>query len=189
MRLTNSSHMNGLEQNRANPPVGDAPKNLLLSADQRKFRVCLAALITGVLVGAALLPLPPAGLYSLPTCAFKGITGLPCGLCGGTRAAWAFLHGDLSRALYLNIAALPAVIAVFGVALVLACEAVCGRALTDWNALLLRFRSLLPIGMVLFCLFWFVHLVGALRETKRELVDLRNPIALAAHKRFSFPSQ
>jgi hypothetical protein len=178
-----------LEPNGEKPGLAETAANLLLSRDQRRFRVCLAALIAGLLLSVALLPLPSAQFSYLPTCAFKGISGLPCGLCVGTRAAQAFLRGDLSRALYLNIAALPVVIALLVVAFVQASEALRGKAVTDWNALFLRFRPLLPIALVLFCLFWFVHVIEALRETKRELVDLRNPIALAVHKRFGSPSQ
>ena len=37
----------------------------------------------------------------------------------------------------------------------------------------------------LLCIYWLVHLMDALRAPKSELVDLRNPIARAVHKRFS----
>ena len=95
------------------------------------------------------------------------------------------LRGDLSRALYLNVAALPAVIAFVATAWVLAWEALRGRTFGDWNALLRRLRSLLPIMVALLCIYWLVHLMDALRGPKSELVDLRNPIARVVHKRFS----
>jgi hypothetical protein len=157
-----------------------------LRVDQRKSRAVASAIIVAALVAAALLPLaPPSGFPGLPVCVFKGATGLPCPLCGGTRATQALLRGDLSRALYLNVVALPAVIAFVATALVLAWEGLRGRTFGNWNALLRRFRSLLPIMVALLCIYWLVHLMDALRGPKSELVDLRNPIARAVHKRFS----
>lgn len=38
----------------------------------------------------------------MPPCLFKTLTGYPCPGCGGTRAAYALLHGDLLRALLIN---------------------------------------------------------------------------------------
>jgi len=161
----------------ANPP---------LRPDQRKFRAILASVIVALLVGAALLPLPsPSRLPGLQICAFKGTTGLPCPLCGGTRAAQALMRGDLSRALYLNVAALPAVIALVAVASLLGYEALRGRVLSDWNTLLSRLRSLLPAMVAILCIYWMVHLMDAVRGSKSELVDLHNPIARAVCQRFS----
>ena len=159
-----------------------------LRLDQRKFRAAAAAIIVAMLVGAALLPLaPPSRFPGLPICVFKSATGLPCPLCGGTRATQALLRGDLSRALYLNVAALPAVITFVAAALVLGCEAMRGRALGDWDALLRRLRLLLPIMVALLCIYWLVHLMNALHGPKSELVDLHNPIARTVHKRLSRP--
>ena len=81
-----------------------------LRLDQRKFRATAAAVIVAMLAGAAVLPLaPPSRFSGLPTCVLKSATGLPCPFCGGSRATQALLCGDLSRAVYLNVAALPAV--------------------------------------------------------------------------------
>ncbi len=157
--------------------------------DQRKPRAVMAAVIIAMLAGLALLPLvpplvPPFALPGLPTCAFKSATGLPCPFCGGTRAAQALLRGELSRALYLNVAALPALVVFVAVALVLGWEALFGRSLGDWDALFGRLRSFVPVMVVLLCIYWLVHVVDALRGPKPELVDLRNPIARAVQKRF-----
>jgi hypothetical protein len=95
------------------------------------------------------------------------------------------LRGEFSRALYLNVAALPAVVAFVAAALVLGWEAFFGRSLGDWNALPGKLRSLLPVMVVLICAYWLVHVADALRGPKPELVDLRNPIARAIHNRFS----
>jgi hypothetical protein len=157
-----------------------------LRVDQRKSRAVASAFIVAMLVAAALLPLaPPFGFPGSPVCVFKGATGLPCPLCGGTRATQELLRGDVDRALYLNAAALPAVIAFVATACSLALEALRGRTFGDWNVLLRKFRSLLPIMIALVCIYWLLHLIDALRGPKSELVDLRNPIARAVHKRFS----
>jgi hypothetical protein len=156
-----------------------------LRPDQRKSRASAAAIIVAMLVGASLLPLtPPPKFPGLPLCVLKSATGLPCPFCGATRATQALLRGDLSRALYLNVAALPAVITFVTAAIVLGLEAMRGRAFGDWDALLRRLRSILPILAALLCVYWVLHVVNALRAPKSELVDLRNPIAHAIHKRF-----
>jgi hypothetical protein len=161
-----------------------------LRPDQRKFRAILASVIVVLLGGAAVLPLAsPGGLLSLQTCAFKGVTGLPCPLCGGSRAVQAVLRGDLARALDLNVAALPAVVGLVAVTMALGCEAIGGHAIIDWNALLPRLRSLLPIFVAALCLYWIVHLVDAIRSVKSELVNLHNPIARAVCQRFSAHKQ
>jgi Protein of unknown function (DUF2752) len=169
----------------ANPFKKDASRPPL-RLDERKSRAIASAIIVAMLVAAAILPLaPPSGFPGLPACVFKNATGLPCPLCGGTRATQALLRGDLSRALYLNVAALPAAIAFVAAAWILALEAWHGRRLGDWNAPLRRLRSMLPIMVALLCIYWLVHLMDALRGPKSELVDLHNPIARAIHKGFS----
>ena len=86
-------------------------------------------MIIALLGGAAFLPIAPVpGFPNLSVCVFRSATGLPCPLCGGTRAAQAVLRGDFSRALYLNPAALPAVVAIAAIVLVLVWEAFRGRA-------------------------------------------------------------
>jgi hypothetical protein len=174
--LERKEEENAFEKSASSPP---------LRFDQRKSRAVAALIIVATLVAAALLPLaPPSGFPSLPVCVFKGATGLPCPLCGGTRATQALLRGDFSRALYLNVAALPAVIAFVATASVLAWEALRGRATGDWNTLLPRLRSLLPIMLASLSVYWLVHLSDAIRGPKPELVDLRNPIACAVHNAF-----
>jgi hypothetical protein len=141
-------------------------------------------MIVAMLGGAALLPLaPPFALPALSLCAFKSLTGLPCPLCGGTRALQALLRGDFAHAFYLNAAALPALVAIGAIAILLAWEAFRGRA-ANWEMLVGRLRSLLPMMVTLLCVYWFVHLTSALRGPKPELVDLGNPVARAIYGRF-----
>jgi hypothetical protein len=50
-------------------------------------------------VGYTLISNPTgAGADSVPTCLVKYTTGFDCPGCGGTRAAWFLLHGDLPAA-------------------------------------------------------------------------------------------
>jgi hypothetical protein len=56
-------------------------------------------------------------LPDLP-CPFHELTGLLCPLCGGTRAAFRLLEGDLAGSLGLNLLLLPLAAVVLYVALV-----------------------------------------------------------------------
>ena len=58
-----------------------------------------------------------------PQCEFRALLGLPCLTCGSTRAAVAFLHGDLLSAWRFNPLATSAYasIAVFDVYALIAC--------------------------------------------------------------------
>ena len=68
------------------------------------------------LVGALLWLGHYAG-WGLTTCIWRGLTGLPCAGCGGTRAASMLLGGDMSSALLMNPAAVVAVLATLALAL------------------------------------------------------------------------
>jgi len=117
-------------------------------------------------------------------CLFHEMTGLPCALCGGTRAAHAILRGDFSQGLRLNAAAFPAIASLALAALILSWEALRGRALTNWKALAHRYKVLFPIGLGLLFLWWVPQMIGALDGSKSELINLRNPIAHSLAERF-----
>ncbi len=151
---------------------------------QRKFRGYAAAGIVLLLAVFAIVPLDrERRAPGFPTCPFLSLTGLPCALCGGTRAAQAALHGEVSRALYLNPAGIPAIAALILLAAILATEAIRGRPWTNWEQWLRSCGRLAPLAIALLFFWWIPHLVGALREPKPELLDLRNPIAKAAYER------
>ena len=138
-----------------------------------------------LLAGVALLPFASRSpLVSVQTCAFKGATGLPCALCGGSRAAQAVLRGDFAQACYLNMAALPSIAIVASVVLLLWSEAIGGNAVIDWGRLPQRIRPLLPLLLAFFCFYWIVHIADAIRAAKPELIDVRNPIARFICQRF-----
>jgi hypothetical protein len=164
----------------------NAPARLHLRPDQRRSRAILASVVMALLAGVALVPLSSTSPFlGLQTCAFKGLTGLPCALCGGSRAAQAALRGDVARAYYLNMAALPGIAITGSLAILLWYEAMRGRALFDWSSFPKRLRPLLPFLLALFCCYWLVHLVDAVRGLKLDLVDLRNPIARSIYQSFS----
>ena len=55
-----------------------------------------------------LFPPGSAGAQRLPKCLFHEWTGLYCPGCGGTRALYALLHGDLKTSLHDNLLLDPA---------------------------------------------------------------------------------
>jgi len=176
-----------LQGNTAGQPSLARPSSgRYLRLERRRSRAIAAFVLMALLAGVALLPFAPkSDLLSVQTCAFKSATGLPCALCGGSRATQAVLRGDLARACYLNIAALPAVAIQTSVTVLLWFEAISGNAVIAWGSFPRRIRPLLPLLLVVFCVYWIVHLVDAVRRPKPELVDLRNPIARLICERFS----
>ena len=71
----------------------------------------LAAAVSAV----ALRPLWLAAALHLHACVFRSLTGIPCPSCGTTRAATAFLEGDLMTAFINNpLAALAGLLFVVG---------------------------------------------------------------------------
>ena len=179
--------MNALQDNTPDQPGSETPSfGRYLRVNQRKSRAVLAFAFMSLLAGMALLPFASRSpLLSVQTCAFKGVTGLPCALCGGSRATQAALRGDFARACYLNVAALPGILIVTSVTVVLCYEAISGNAVFAWGRFSKRIRPLLPLLVAVFFLYWILHLVDAVRRAKPELIDLRNPIARLICERFS----
>ena len=138
------------------------------------------------LLAAWLLPFASRSpLVSVQTCAFKGATGLPCALCGGSRATQAALRGDFARACYLNMAALPSI------AIVASVDAVVVVRGHRWKCSD-RLGEVSANGFDRFCRFcwrssaftgsFILPMPSAL--PKPELIDLRNPIARFICQRF-----
>ena len=61
-----------------------------------------------MLGAAVVLPLVPIAVG--PPCMLRTITGIPCPLCGTTRAVTAAVHGDLLGSLWFNPAGLLVVV-------------------------------------------------------------------------------
>jgi hypothetical protein len=83
------------------------------------------------------------------------------------------------------VAALPVIVIALSATLLLCCEAISGKAVIAWSRFPTRIQPLLPLLLVLFCVYWIVHLADAVRHVKPELIDLRNPIARLICERFS----
>ena len=146
-----------------------------ISICQRGLRVAVVVVLLG---GFALLsgPRPPARISLLP-CGLHALTGLPCPLCGGTRAARAILAGNWDCAVYLNALAFPALILVALLMAALSVEAIFGRDVLSWSAAAGWVARWGPLLIALTIVWWLPHLFLALRTPKPELVDLGNPIA------------
>lgn len=157
--------------------MNPTPTSPPLLPHERALRVGLAlALLLALVVLASLQPRGQKFLPGLP-CGFHAMTGLPCPLCGGTRAAHAILRGDFPRANSLNPLAYLALAAVVALASVLLIEAARQRRITDWEALIRRQLRWAPVAILLLVAWWIPHILLALRSTNTDLVDLRNPIA------------
>lgn len=143
---------------------------------QRWTRMAGAVVILGIL--ALMAVLPSRSSLPLPSqCTIRSLTGLPCPLCGGTRATRALLHGDITRALQLNAIAIPGLILLIGGAGILGWEGVRGRPVTDWRLLGGRLWRWAPWVAVLLAVWWIPQLAGALSGTKPDLIDGNHPVA------------
>ncbi len=79
------------------------------TAGQIEFGIIYGGIVLAVLCVARLLPV----FSFIPSCAFKGLTGLPCPSCGSTRSVVHLAHGDIYAAFAMNpLAAVSFVAAV-----------------------------------------------------------------------------
>jgi len=135
--------------------------------------------IAGVCGTLLLISLVGFGVVSPMHGGFREVTGLPCPLCGGTRATRAILAGDWSRAVYLNILAFPALLSAILILSVLTIEAIRGRALANYKVLVRRVPKWTPIAALIILAIYLSQLYLAVKMPKNELVDFTNPIAAA----------
>jgi hypothetical protein len=108
-------------------------------------------------------------------CVFQAATGLPCGLCGGTRALRATLQGDFPKALYLNPAALIIAAAAGGISLVLLAEALLARVILPPLKGRLRI-ALLALVLATLVPWTAWHAYSALITPKPELIIPGHPL-------------
>jgi hypothetical protein len=142
-----------------------------MTRNERMLRGGLALLPWGF-YALMITPGPWQAVLFSPAC-FKQWTGLPCPLCGGTRATQALVYGDWIGSLYLNPLAM---VVFFGSILWTAgClwEAWRGRSLLPgWERHSARAGKWLLIGLFL---FWIYHAGSAWLLPKEALLD-RNGI-------------
>ncbi len=154
-----------------------------LTGPQRWIRAGIAAILATVLAVVAFTEPRISLPFINAPCGFHGITGLPCALCGGTRAAHALLRGDPARAATLNLLAFPAVATLLLAASVLLVEATAGRDLARWVTLGRTASRWIPLAIVLLIVWWIPHILLAVRSGNTDLVDLQNPVAAALRDR------
>lgn len=149
-----------------NPPPLPPPEGRLAPA--ARWVRGLAAFAPWIVLWAVLAA-PDGSRGWWPTSRFLAWTGLPCPLCGGTRALTALLEGEIGRSLVLNPLALAAVAGAVGISLWLVGEAFTGRR---W-----RLRGgpspdrMMPWLLAVLGLFWAYHVAAAVLVPKRELLD------------------
>lgn len=140
---------------------------LPLSTSQKQSRVLGLLFIVGFLAYAFLLnPNWSVSAWALPD--FRNVIGLPCLLCGGTRAMHFILHGDFQRALYYNWIAFPALASALVLVLVMSLEIARRRVLLP--TVRLRTSQWILVGAVAVSL-WAHHVYDALHSPKPELLN------------------
>jgi len=155
------------------PPLPEAR----LSLAARQLR--LGLLVGGLFLALFLFLMPHLFGKAHGRCSFLSVTGLPCAMCGGTRAVRALAAGDVERSLYLNAAAIPTLLGIGSVGLVLAFEAISGRrAFPGFRRSVIGKKPYL-IGVVLVIVIvpWTVwHAWEALSTPKPELIMPDHPV-------------
>jgi hypothetical protein len=126
----------------------------LLSSPERQWRSALTLSWPLALLGAPAV----LSLGDLPLCGFRHVTGLPCPLCGGTRACAALADGNFLAAWQLNpgLMVLLALAAVHSVQL--GFEAWTGRRVQRWRIGAGAWRA----GIVVLLAGWVLRLLGLL---------------------------
>ncbi len=142
-----------------------------LSPNGRALRIALLAAVAlafGLLIAKPMIGMP---------CGFRNLSGLPCAMCGGTRAAASVLGGDWGQMFYWNAMALPVLAGMAVGGGICLFELLRGAALIRWNPLQMRLGRVFAISLPLLAAWWVFHVVTTLKTPKPELVDLGNPIA------------
>jgi hypothetical protein len=101
----------------------------LLSQPERQWRSALTLGWPMALLGAPLV----LSLGELPLCGFRHLTGVPCPLCGGTRACAALAGGDFLAAWQANPGLLLLLVLAAAHSVQLGLEAWSGRRVQRWR--------------------------------------------------------
>jgi hypothetical protein len=164
------------DEGAAPPAAGTArrPPPLPIGKSERTGRLLFFGALAALFALLIFWPFPQK-VPGVGFCAFRVMTGFPCGFCGGTRAIKNAVAGNWEQALYLNPVALG-VVAIGGlIAIYLLIEALTGRRFRSplkpkvrWVLMAVAALSLLPWT-------WW-HAASALRTPKPELINLRHPV-------------
>ena len=128
-------------------PTGD-----LLSPPERQWRSALTLGWPLALLGAPLV----LSLGDLPLCGFQHVTGLPCPLCGGTRACAALADGNFLAAWQLNPGLMVLLALAAAHSLQLGFEAWSGRRVQRWRIGVDAWRA----GILVLLAGWGLRLMG-----------------------------
>ena len=126
----------------------------LLSPPERQWRSALTLGWPLALLGA------PAVLSvgDLPLCGFRHVTGLPCPLCGGTRACAALADGNFLVAWQLNPGLMVLLVLAAAHSVQLGFEAWSGRRVQRWRIGADAWRA----GLVVLVVAWVFRLLAHL---------------------------
>ncbi len=106
-----------------------ASTGVLLSGPERQWRSALTLGWPVALLGAPLV----LSLGDLPLCGFRHLTGIPCPLCGGTRACAALADGNFLAAWQLNPGLMVLLVLAAVHSVQLGVEAWTGRRVQRWR--------------------------------------------------------
>jgi hypothetical protein len=146
----------------------------VLSGRQVQRRWILLLALAGAVAGLSLLD--PVGVGSWMPFAIScgAITGLPCVLCGLTRALHLLCHGDFERALYFNWLAFPIAASVCAAAAVALIEAVRRRQFVRLH--LAASRRVTAFALATLFALWTLQAFLAVHFHKSELLNPRGPL-------------
>lgn len=152
-----------------------------LTQHQKLLRLGLLGVL--VLLPGYFFVMQTLGLPSAPPCTFRSLFGLPCLMCGGTRAIYALLQGRWSDAWYFNPLASVLAPVVIVLCFVIIIELLSGRSILAprFKAVGTPLKSPLAISGIVVVLvsLWAWHVHSALTCPKPELLGpqmLRLPI-------------
>ena len=134
--------------------VAPLPDSLELPRAERQWRAVTTLVWPAMLVAA---PLKLSVFSEVPICAFRGVTGQPCPLCGGTRACAALVEGNFLAAWQMNPGLMPLLALAFAHTVQLAYEALTARRVSQrW-----RIGAQLWKGAgFIFLTLWIMRLLG-----------------------------
>ena len=104
------------------------------------------------------------------------ITGLPCILCGTTRAVHYLLNGNFSRALYYNWLAFPLVAGALVLLLLAVTELCAGRRFVARWPMIRLTRARFCGAFVGLLLLWGLQVYLAVSQHKTELLNPSGPL-------------